>query len=88
MDKFSESIFPERLQEIKALTEKIIIEINILSKIDVTTKPENCQVCDSSLHTFKTFVKEFPSKTICKKCPSKIINYLTELEDPTETMWI
>ena len=88
LNQFSETAFPERLSQILQLTEKIEQEINRLAAINDPTDAGSCTVCNQPLYTFKTYVKEFPTLTICQHCSKKIMEYLNELEMPTGVMWI
>jgi hypothetical protein len=88
LNQFAETAFPERLDQILQLTEKIVQEINRLAAIHISSDAGNCTVCNQPLHTFKTYVKEFPTLTICQHCSKKILDYLNELEVPTGVMWI
>lgn len=88
LNQFSEKAFPEMLAQILPLTEKIVQEINKLAAIHNSSDAGNCTVCNQPLHTFKTYVKAFPTLTICQHCSKKIMDYLHELEMPTGVMWI
>ncbi len=85
---FSETNFPDKIEDIKKLVAEIISEINSLRTINSKSEDGNCTVCNNEIKEVKTYVKELPTFSYCNKCPDKIINCLKQLDCLTEASWI
>jgi hypothetical protein len=85
---FSKVEFPKAIKSINNQVNKLLFEIDSLSKQNIKSQEGNCKVCDSKLHSFKVYVDSGPKITICQNCPNKLIKIIVELENITGVNWI
>lgn len=81
--EFSKLNYAEKINPILELTNKILIEINILSQVDEITEKGKCCVCNGELTYHKSIVKELGDFHFCNNCPKNIYKYLETLDGLT-----
>ncbi len=67
-------------ESIAAITHEIIIEIELLEKMNLVSEEGHCKLCNHPLKTLYNGVKELGYYTSCNHCPNQLIKLVNDLE--------